>query len=262
MFTKIQIIFENLIFIKITMSKHILVKSSLIIAIILSLSSFSLVLAENFNKRSINLAGLVVDGGTLLPVEGAKIYDAQGNALGTTDKNGYYNITINYTKSGEMYFQVKIVKQGFQRFVQHEHWGNLGDTKNIMYFGLKALHSNIKSFATFADGPLNNDALGYDNVLHQFSKVKEQKAFNDKLSNAKSGNEDVFVRIDDQLYIADNTGWIHINSEKDLISINDQQMLTADKLNSRIKRKDIKGMTPLDKKEAKFAVYTKSTPPN
>lgn len=94
-------------------------------------------------------------------------------------------------------------------------------------------------------------------MLSHFGKVKKQKVFNDKLEKAKAGNQDILVKIDDQFCIVDKTGWILINSDKDLISINDDQKITVGELNSTLKRRDTKGMTPLDKKETKFVIYTK-----
>lgn len=241
------------------MSKHIVIKPVLIAVLMTVLSSFSFASKIALPIRVINFAGLVFDAGTLSPVDAAKIYDGDGNLLGSTDKRGYYNVTINYAKSGEMYFKVKIEKQGFQNLEHSEHWGNLGDTKTIMYFGLKASHSDAKPFSSFGGNTPIKDDLGYENVLHHFDKVKLEKEFNDKLATSKAGNENVLIKIDDQFYIVDRTGWIKINSEKDPISIDGERVLTADKLNSTIKRKDVKGMTPLDSKEAKFAIYTKTT---
>jgi hypothetical protein len=239
------------------MNRFIVAKSRLLITLIIIFSAFSFASKKKVGIRNIDLAGLVVNAQTLSPIESAKIYDSDGKLLGTTDKNGYYNVRISYGKSGEMYFKVKIVKEGFHDFVQNEHWGDLGDTRKIMYFGLKASHSNVSSFSTFGDSGSNSNDLSYDGVISHFDKVKAQKDFNDKLENVKAGNEDVLVQIDGSFYIVDNSGWIKLNTDKDLVSVDDRQMLTADKLNSSIKRKDVKWMTPLDKKGAKFAIYTR-----
>lgn len=241
------------------MNLRILIRSLLTIALVALLIPFSFA-SKVTASRNINLAGLIFNVQTLTPVEDAKIYDTDGNILGTSDKNGYYRITINDTTTGEIHFKIKIVKQGFRDFVQQEHWGKRGDSNTIMYFGLKELHSATASFAAFADRSPNNDDLGYNNVLHHFDKVKEQKVFNDKLFRAKAGNENVLVSIDDKLYIVDNNGWININSDKDLITIDNEKAISADKLNTAIKRKNVKWMTPLDSKDAKFGVYTKSRP--
>jgi hypothetical protein len=55
----------------------------------------------------------------------------------------------------------------------------------------------------------------------------------------------------------DSNGWIALNSDKDLVSIDNKQVVSADKLNSIVKRKNIKGMTPVDSKDAKFLIRTK-----
>lgn len=242
------------------MNKLITAKLTAVILLVILSLSVSYASIRNADARNIGLAGLVVNAQTLSPIESAKIYDTENNLLGTTNKNGYYNITIKYNKSGEIYFKLKIVKEGFKAFVQNEHWGNLTDgTKHIMYFGLRAFNSDAETFATFANSSNNSD-LGYDNVFANFHKVKEQKEFNDKLANAKAGNQNVLITIDGKFYMVDSSGWIQIDSDKDLISIDGKQVLAADKLNATIKRKDIKGMTPIEGKGAKFAVYTKSMP--
>ena len=240
------------------MYKHILTKTTLAVSMLVFLFSNSFAAKKAVDSRRIQLAGLIVDAQSLAPIADAKIYDAQNNLLGGTGKNGYYHISIDDSKSGDIYFGIKIVKQGYQNFVQNEHWGNLDNPQNIMYFGLKPTHSASKPFASFASSRSINNNLSYNNVLSNFEKVKKEKDFNDKLDKAKAGNDNVLISIDDQLYIVDNTGWIRINSAKDFISINNAQVLTADQLNSSIRRKDIKGMTPVDFKEAKFAIYTKN----
>jgi hypothetical protein len=247
-----------LIFIsRIKMKKPAAIRSALIIAFIISSFSVAFATKTNSTDRTIELAGLVVNAKDLSPVEAAKIYDADNNLLGSTDKNGYYHIHFGYSKTGELYFKLKIVKDGFQSFTQSEHWGNLNDPKNVMYFGLRANHAAAGSFASFADNRSSVSDLSYSNVLNHFSKVRGEKEFNDQLADAKAGNEKVLVLISGKFYIVDNNGWIQINSDKDAILINDKQVLVADQLNANIKRKDVKWMSPVDSKQAKFAIHTR-----
>lgn len=238
------------------MNKPFAIKSAFVIAFI-SLFSLQFVSARVTSDRSIELAGLVINAQNLSPIDAVQIYDADNNLLGSTDKNGYYHIHFSYTKTGEIYFKLKIVKDGFQNFTQSEHWGNLNNPKNIMYFGLRASQATATSFASFADNRSSVSDLGYNSVLNYFSKVKEEKEFNDQLTQAKAGNEKVLVQISGKFYIIDSNGWIQINSDKDAILINDKQVLIADQLNATIKRKDVKWMTPIDSKQARFAIHTR-----
>jgi hypothetical protein len=235
------------------MNKNMLTRTALILTFLVLFCSFS---PSVLSVRTIHLAGLIIDAADLSPVKSAQIYDAENHLLGSSDEKGYYNIAIAYAKTGEMIFSLKIKKQGFQNFTQNEHWGNLADPENIMYFGLKRSHTASRSFSAFADGPIKGP-LSYETVAEHFGKVKKQKVFNDKLAAAKAGNQDVLVRVDNQFYIVDENGWILINSDKDLISINDKKLISADKLNSTIKRSSVKGMSPVDKKDAKFVIYTR-----
>lgn len=219
--------------------------------IIFSLSAFSRKTIAQV--RNIDIAGLVVDAQSLLPVEGATIYDAQNTVLGTSNAKGYYKIQLIYKQSGPLNFRLKIVKRGFVTFHQHENWADQpGDARGLFYFGLKKVRGRAASFSSLQHGDLS-----YDNVYAGFAKVRDERAFYNKLAAAKAGNQKVLLRIDTGLYIVDKTGWIKINSEKDIVALNDRQLVTADKLNALIKRKDIKGMTPVTGKQEKFAIYTR-----
>jgi hypothetical protein len=234
------------------MKKPNIIRAALLAAFLVSLVSFSFA-SPRLPERVISLAGLVVNAQTLSPIESAQIFDAEGHKLGTTDKNGYYKIRFNADKPGEIHFELKIEKQGFQSFTQNEHWGDLGDTQTIMYFGLKASNAKSKSFSSFGD----NHDLSYANVLAHFDKVRHEREFDGKLEAAKTGNQHVLVQIDGKCYIVDNSGWIQLNSDKDLVSIDNKKVVSADKLNDLVKRKDVSGMTPVESKEAKFLIHTR-----
>lgn len=203
------------------------------------------------------MEGLVVDSKTLLPIEAVDIYGDDEKPLGKTDANGYFKIALSFPAAGEMKFKIKVSKKGYDSIIQSEHWGNLPNgTKALMYFGLdKAGSSASSSFSKL----INNVAgdLDYNNVLKNFDKVKTGRTFDDKLSKAKAGNQDVLIKIDDKYYIVNKTGWIALSSDKDSILVNKKQLVIANQINGTIKRKDVKWMTPLDAKNTKFAIYTK-----
>ncbi len=239
------------------MNKFKIVKFCVGIKILIFLFGLPIHSIGNLNMRNIDIAGLIVNSQTLLPIESAKIYDSEDKILGVTDKKGYYKIRINYTKSGSVNFRLKIIKQGYHVFFQHENWADISSNmKTKMYFGLQGLNSGINSFSTFAENSINSHDLSYDCVFNNFKKVRDQKEFNDKLEKAKSGNENVFFQIDSKFFIVNDNGWIQIKSEQDSISLNERQVIAANMLNSIIKRKDIKSMTPLVSRNEKFAIYT------
>jgi len=217
----------------------------------------ALLLANTYNRmtRNIDIAGLVVDSKTLLPIEGAGIFGADEKLLGKTDVRGYFKISLSFMADGEMRFKLKIIKKGYNNIMQSEHWGSLpGNTKALMYFGLDK-GSGSNSFSKLVNKAIGD--LDYHNTLEHFDQVKIARTFDNKLSAAKAGNQDVLVKVDDKFYIVDETGWIAITSDKDSILINKKQLVIADKINGIVKRKNIKWMTPLDAKNTKFAVYTK-----
>jgi hypothetical protein len=220
-------------------------------------SPFSFAAPAKLDTRNINIAGLVYNAETLAPVEQAAIYDTESHLLGTTDKNGYFKVTITYNKPGEMYFKLRIKKTGFSGYIQNEHWGNLANNSNaIMYLGLNPSGYKGKGLSAIPESLKNSD-LSYDNVLRSFETVKQKQAFNNQIEAAKAGNQNIFVQVSDAYYIVDNTGWIKLTSAADLVSIDNKQPLAANKLNHVLERKSIKWMTPLEGKDAKFGVYTR-----
>lgn len=165
---------------------------------------------------------------------------------------------VNHPEPGELHFKLKITKKGFDNLVQTEHWGDLPhNTSTIMYFGLKEPNSDAKSFSSLSSRSLY-DELSYASVSNRFSEVKEKRAFYHKLEKAKANNEKAFFQIDNTFYLANSTGWIKLHSDKDLVSINDTQIIPANQLNATISRKNIIGMTPLEPTMvAQFAVHTR-----
>lgn len=234
------------------MKKPNIIRAAPLAAFLVLLVSFSFA-SPHTPGRVISLAGLVVNAQTLSPIESAQIFDADGHKLGATDKNGYYKISFNADKPGEIHFELKIVKPGFQNFTQNEHWGDLGNTQTIMYFGLRASNAKSKSFSSFGD----NHDLSYANVFAHFDKVRHERDFDSKLEAAKAGNQHVLVQVDGKFYIVDSNGWIQLNSDKDLVSVDNKKVTSADMLNNLIKRKDVTGMTPVESQEAKFLIHTR-----
>ena len=238
------------------MKKALIKTGGLAALMVICWSMFCFAGEKSAGERHIDIAGLVFNAETLLPVDSAAICDADNHVLGTTDQNGYFKVSINYTQSGAIKFSYKISKSGYQHFVQLENWGDLaGDPKAIMYFGL---HQSGSKAGSFSDMGGHGADLSYASVLSGFDKVKAEKVFNDKLANAKAGNQHVLIQIDNQLYIVDNSGWIKINSEKNTILLNGSTLLSADKLNATIKRKSIRSMTPLGASQGgKFGIDTR-----
>ncbi len=231
-------------------------KTILFPALLMSaLTIFSFTLKSRFSVRNIYLAGLVVNAENLSPIEAADIYDTEHRRLGSTDDKGYFNINLPYTSDGAIHFKLTVEKKGFQSFHQSENWGNIfGSIQTAMYFGLKASHSKADSFSE-----LNNQVtdLDYTHIFTAFDKVKAEKAFNDKLAQAKAGNENVLLQVDHDYYIVDKGGWIKIVSPEDLVMVNNQKAIPASQLNAVVKRSHVRSMTPVTSEEAKFAIQTR-----
>ena len=205
-----------------------------------------------------HLAGLVVDADNLSPIPFANLYDSDNNLVGQTDDNGYYNVRVKSVTAEHIRFHLKVAKKGFQSFIQKENWADLPTIGAIFHFGLHGYETDktAKPFSMLITE--TGSDLSYPNVLLTFTEVKAQQAFKRKLELAKTGNEHVFVEIDGERYIVNDTGWIQIGAADDLVIVDEGLILPASELNSLVKRKDIKSMTPVDGSGgAKFAVYTK-----
>jgi hypothetical protein len=209
---------------------------------------------DKFSNRTIELAGLVLDNESLLPVENAKIYNSEGKLLSKTDGKGFYYIEVNSPKAGEISFNLTVKKDGYTPFVQKEHWGDLqGRLKASLFMGLKKQESNSP---VFSDLFPNIENLRYPTIQQKYNIVKTRLNFEKKLNKLKEDNQHIFFEIDDSFYITNSHGWIKINSKSDLIFINDDKVIRADKINGYIKRKQITGMTPITNQRAQYAVYT------
>ena len=211
---------------------------------------------EGLSPRSIELAGLVVDSETLLPLENATILGTDGQILSKTDNRGYYTVELEVTNPGEIYFDFSVAKEGYNSIAQKEHWGNLqGNISSAMYFAMRQKRSSAKELSSLVTNPKN---LDYETILTSYNQVKEGFEFHKKMDEAKRGNQNVFMQVKGQYYLVSDS-WIKLNSKDDLVLVDGKTILPAFKLNKTIKRNQITGMTPLEAGQgAGFAIYTVS----
>lgn len=211
---------------------------------------------EGLSPRSIELAGLVVDSETLLPLENASILGTDGQILSKTDNRGYYTVALEVSDPGEIYFDFSVVKEGYSSIAQKEHWGNLqGNISSAMYFAMRQKKSSAKELSSLVTNPKN---LDYETILTSYKQVKGDFEFHKKMDEAKKGNQNVFMQVEGQYYLVSDS-WIKLNSKADLVLVDGKTILPAFKLNKTIKRNQITGMTPLEAGQgAGFAIYTVS----
>lgn len=211
-------------------------------------------LSESALERTVELAGLILDSETLLPLNNVEVYDAYGTMLSKTDERGYYKISMNNLGTGEMRFRFSLRKKGYETLAQEEHWGNLtGAIKSTFYFGLQPKDSGSFEFSELLP---DNKNLSYASILQSYGSIKSRIEFNKKMNAAKIGNQHILIAIDHSYYLVNDTGWIRINSKDAIISVNDNQFIPAHEVNNLLKRKDITGMTPLAQGKARYAIYT------
>ncbi|WP_437371191.1 M56 family metallopeptidase [Maribacter litoralis] len=208
-------------------------------------------------KRIIKLAGSVVDSKTLQPLENAEIRDKKGNLLTATDNHGNYSLKLEIEQPGEIYFSLSVKKNGYKSLIQQEHWGNLqGEITSTFNFGLQNKNSDVPEFSKIFKS--NSDSSNSSIQEFKVNAIQEH-AFNQKLKNAKKGNEKIVIEIDNIHYLVSSSGWIQLNNLNDFISVNDNKIIPATQLNAIVKRHSVKAMSPLeDYDNAQFAIYTSS----
>jgi len=197
------------------------------------------------DKRTIELAGLIFDSETILPIKNVEIYNSGGDLIATSDEKGYYKAQIEVFNPGELFFNFSLRKNGYKTLVQNEHWGDLsGKIRSSFYFGLQKHNSNSSEFSELV---IANKNLSYESALNSFSTIKDHINFDKEIDRLRKGNQDVFMQVYETYYIVNNTSWIKLNSKQDLIAINDDKIIPVNKLNDFIGRNEITGMTPLEK---------------
>jgi len=232
-------------------------KRTSIITLALAVCTLTFAQKKPAKVRTITLAGIVVDAATMQPMASVDIDDAKGRNFGHTDKSGYFNIAFEYRQIGEIKFDLRIKKAGYKLFTQKEHWGDLPDgICDLFYFGLQKNHSNARPFSVLGKNTMDKKALAYNLVLTGFGKVREQKAFDNDLEKAKKGNDNVLVKVNDKFYVVDDSGWIGVASDKDMVSIDNKKPVPASQLNKIIKRKKIHSMTTVAAADHKVTIYT------
>lgn len=221
-----------------------------------STTNFSIDKTEKkIQKRTVKLAGLVIDSETLEPIINAEIKNYNGTVLTTTDNKGYYSLEFVNAQQGEIDFNLIVKKEGYKPLVQKEHWGNLsGEIKTSMYFGLQKNNGPTPEFSKLFTKNIN---LDYASIAQNISVIENEKFFTSKLEDVKKGNTNCIVEINKTPYLVSATSWIKLNSFNDVIAINDETNLPASKLNTYINRNNINAMSPLESYDtAQYAIYT------
>ncbi|MBU2900247.1 M56 family metallopeptidase [Maribacter dokdonensis] len=210
---------------------------------------------KKIQKRTVKLAGLVIDSETLEPIINAEIKNYNGTVLTTTDNKGYYSLEFVNAQKGEIDFNLIVKKEGYKPLVQKEHWGNLsGEIKTSMYFGLQKNNGPTPEFSKLFTKNIN---LDYASIAQNISVIENEKFFTSKLEDVKKGNTNCIVEVNKTPYLVSATSWIKLNSFNDVIAINDETNLPASKLNTYINRNNIKAMSPLESYDtAQYAIYT------
>lgn len=214
------------------------------------LFSVSLVFAK---PVTISINGLVVDSHTLLPIAEAVISDANEEFIGTTNKDGYFDITFNVDSEGEIDFKLSVEKDGYNLFTQKEHWAETStDMSATFYLGLQESSGQAPPFSELNLGKGEN----YEEVMVGFDEIKQKIDFENKLKAAKKDNEKLLLEIEGDYYLVSDTGWLKLNSSQVKIRVNGTESIPATDLNSKVKRSSVKYMSPTEKADVPFEIRT------
>ncbi|WP_431611414.1 hypothetical protein [Chryseobacterium sp. 'Rf worker isolate 10'] len=207
------------------------------------------------NEKIINIAGIVFDSKSLLPIENVDIYNEKGDVIAKTDSKGYFIGKLQYTNKEGIKFKIKLGKKGYLPFTQTENWAEFtkGSINTIYYFGIKKADeaSDIDSFSQF----IFSSDLSFASAVNNFENVLEKLRFNQTISNLRKSGQNSFFEINNSYYLISDTGWIKLESPKSLIYIDPLKKISAENLNSTIQRKDIKDILHTDDGEIKITTY-------
>ncbi len=207
----------------------------------------------NAQNRVLNITGIVIDAETLTPLENVQIRNFDSKTLGTSDSKGFFTAKIEVSETGEIKFDFDAKKSGYNTHIQAERWGDLGSDLNPVYY-IALKNHNSAGISAHSDHSLDFKPNTFESISPKLEDFKKKVIFNNKVTAAKSGNEDIFIQIDKDYFIVNKTGYIQLKSEKDLISINGLEKVAANEINTRLRRQNIKSMT---KSHPDVIVYTK-----
>ena len=229
---------------------------TIVIAFVLmvSYSPGSFAIKAPSGNTIVNIAGLILDAKTLVPVPEATVYDEQNNPLAVTDANGFFRAKLNIITDREVNFTLIVKKAGYRVYTQKEHWANLGSHISVTYyFGMQNTVGSSKPFSEFV---MNENSDSYEDVKKGFDKVKLKIDFDNKIEEAKIGNDNLFFEIDQSYYLISKTGWLKLTSADDPVLINGKKSTIAREINSSVKRSNVKTMTTSENKDFPFRIFT------
>jgi hypothetical protein len=231
-------------------------RKSIFAQTIILISFLVISISSNAETRKIKLTGLVVDAESYRPIENASFFDADNNLVGTTDQTGFFTLKLNVPEQGEMFFSLKIKKNGYENFTQNEHCGDLeGDSNAIFYFGLK--NKKLTKSESFSELSLNSDNFSIDKMKSDLKKIAEKRDFLNEIEKAKTGNDNVYFVVNGKPLLVNDSGYIELNSSNDKVKVNNDKSLEASNLNGNVSRKKVKSMTTLSNENSFAAIFTK-----
>ncbi|MFN8431002.1 MAG: hypothetical protein U0V04_13575 [Spirosomataceae bacterium] len=231
-------------------------RKSIFAQTVILISFLVISISSNAETRKIKLTGLVVDAESYRPIENASFFDADDNLVGTTDQTGFFTLKLNVPEQGEMFFSLKIKKNGYENFTQNEHWGDLdGDSNATFYFGLK--NKKMPKSESFSELSLNSDNFSIDKMKSDLKKIAEKRDFLNEIEKAKTGNDNVYFVVNGKPLLVNDSGYIELNSSNDKVKVNNDKSLEASNLNGNVSRKKVKSMTTLSNENSFAAIFTK-----
>lgn len=208
------------------------------------------------SKRIIQASGIIIDSGNFKALENVKLFDGEDKLLGISDANGYFSLSFETHDKGEINFKLKLKKEGYETFVQKEHWGDLdGMLISTFYFGMKNRKS--KASKAFSELNPNNKDTDYETLKNGVVKIVEKSNFEKVLEGLKSNNEKVYFMINNQHFIVNNTGWIELQSDQATVLVDRNKKVLVKDLNTWTKRSSIKYMSSTNNANTPVEIFTK-----
>ncbi|WP_346983915.1 hypothetical protein [Chryseobacterium sp. POE27] len=207
------------------------------------------------NDISINIAGIVFDSKTLLPLQDVNIYDEKGEHIAKTDTKGYFKGKLKGDRSNNsLKFKIRLEKKGYLKFTQTENWADSQKEQiNInYYFGMTKTNepSEAESFSQFF---LSRDN-SFEAISNGLNKVLEKIKFRNTINNLRKENQNSFFELDHSYYIISDTGWLKLDSPQTSIIVDSKKIISKD-INSYLKRSEIRDIIHTENGEIRIVTY-------
>lgn len=187
--------------------------------------------------RIVELSGVVVDSKSMQGLANVEVLDQENKKIGETDAKGYFAVKVPTNKKGDALFSVKLKKEGYNSFVQEEHWGDLDTLSGSFYFGMQKEGSGSLAFSK-----LLGNQKSYDGLQEAINHIKVEQDLLAKLQNLTKDNDDVLVKMGNDNYLVSKFNYFKLQAGDQHIYVNNK-VVSIEEINKIVSRHNIKNLS-------------------